>query len=410
MSRSKEGKDSERQDRQNASTTQPDTTGMRQSRIPEKDNYTWGRESRREFPRRSTTRSEQPNQPNNEWPSRRASSEYGRGYDETQRDYRHSDVGPYGSRRPARENQERGYLGDLGDRVREGEWRERRYTQSEPYRNEERGYSSRNEPGSYRQSHRSRIEYDDSHRGRDYNRGTDYTDYNNRYDLNRPADRAPNYARTEPDYRDADYRNQNYRESDYRDDRYTTRSDRDTFDGRSEDYGLPAFQDPVYGSFDEVYMWGSGYGRGPLNCGDIMTRDVTTCQLQTPLRDVAEKMEDEDVGSIPVVDENDRLIGIITDRDIVCRVLAEGRDTRTATAADSMSQDIVSVTREESIIDAIHKMADSQVRRLPVVDQNYRLRGIISMADIALEAERNLELANALEHISQPAPFRSRRR
>jgi CBS domain-containing protein len=157
-------------------------------------------------------------------------------------------------------------------------------------------------------------------------------------------------------------------------------------------------------------MWGSGYGRGPLNCGDIMTKDVTTCQLQTPLREVAEKMEDEDVGSIPVVDENDRLIGIITDRDIVCRVLAEGRDTRKSTAADAMSQDIVSVNREESIIDAIHKMGESQVRRLPVVDQNYRLRGIISMADIALEAERNLELANALEHISQPAPFRARRR
>jgi CBS domain-containing protein len=148
--------------------------------------------------------------------------------------------------------------------------------------------------------------------------------------------------------------------------------------------------------------------RGYLRCREIMTKDVTTCTSQTSLRDVADKMEDEDVGSIPVVDQG-RLVGIVTDRDIVCRVLAEGRDSRTATAADAMSEELVTCGVDEPVHEAIRKMAEVQVRRLPVVDVGGRLRGIISLSDIALEAERDRELAIALEEIARPTPRSSRR-
>jgi CBS domain-containing protein len=126
------------------------------------------------------------------------------------------------------------------------------------------------------------------------------------------------------------------------------------------------------------------------------------------IRDVADKLDDDGVGSLPVV-ENGRVIGMITDRDIVCRVMAEGRDSRTAVAAEAMSEDIVTCTPDESVVEAIHKMGEHQIRRIPVCDTNGRLRGIIAMADVALEAENDREIAQALEQISRPTPNRARR-
>ena len=139
-----------------------------------------------------------------------------------------------------------------------------------------------------------------------------------------------------------------------------------------------------------------------------MTKNVATCALDTVIRDVADMMEDENVGSIPVVD-NGRLVGLITDRDIVCRVIAEGLDSRTNKAREVMSEDIITCTPDDSVIDAIRKMGEHQIRRIPVCDINGRLRGIISLGDVALEAERDRDLATALEQISQPTPFQSRR-
>jgi CBS domain-containing protein len=145
-----------------------------------------------------------------------------------------------------------------------------------------------------------------------------------------------------------------------------------------------------------------------LRCSDIMTKDVTACAPTTPVREVADKMDDDNVGVIPVV-ENGRLVGLITDRDIVCRVLAEGRDTHSTPASEAMSDNIVTCMPDDSIHEAIRKMGEHQIRRIPVCDMNGRLRGIIAMADLALEAENDRELAQAMEQISQPTPNRSRR-
>jgi CBS domain-containing protein len=215
------------------------------------------------------------------------------------------------------------------------------------------------------------------------------------------------------------------RENDYDRER-TYRSERSMYD---QPYGRESFSGQ-YGDYDRGFDpgtyrlgWGTGreatyeerdswrgerYERNVLRCREIMTKDVTTASPQTLLREIADRMEDENVGSIPIV-ENGRLVGIVTDRDIVCRAVAEGRDSRAVTASEVMSEDLVTCAPDDTVIEAIRKMGEHQIRRLPVCDTNGRLRGIIAIADVALEAERDRDLANALEQISQPTPNRSRK-
>ena len=172
-----------------------------------------------------------------------------------------------------------------------------------------------------------------------------------------------------------------------------------------------------------------GRSRSRLRCRDIMTRDVTVATRDTSLQEVAAMMREEDTGIIPVVDREDasalagegnlsdapkinnrmrgngKLVGLITDRDIVVRAVAEGKDAKTTRAEEVMTSDIHSAHPNDRVIDAIRKMGDKQVRRIPIVGENGQLRGIISMADIALETEEDEELADALEEISSGASF-----
>ena len=159
-----------------------------------------------------------------------------------------------------------------------------------------------------------------------------------------------------------------------------------------------------------------------------MTRDVTVAMRSTTLEEVARMMRDEDTGVIPVVEPgesasdsvtevqrvpartaaNGKLVGLITDRDIVIRALAEGQDARQVTAESVMTKELHAVRPNDRVIEAIRKMGDKQVRRLPVVDREGNLRGIISMADIALETEADRELGEALEEISSGSSFWNR--
>jgi CBS domain-containing protein len=166
---------------------------------------------------------------------------------------------------------------------------------------------------------------------------------------------------------------------------------------------------------------GRGASRSHVRCRDIMTRDVTVATRDTSLMDVGAMMRDEDTGVIPVVERqnnieggdggngrgrsNGKLVGLITDRDIAIRVVAEGKDVRLTRAEEVMTTDIHTARANDRVIDAIRKMGDKQVRRIPVVDDNNNLLGIISMADVALETEEDRELAEALEEISSGASF-----
>ena len=171
-----------------------------------------------------------------------------------------------------------------------------------------------------------------------------------------------------------------------------------------------------------------GATRSHLRCRDIMTRDVTVAARDTTLEEVARMMREEDTGVIPVVEQgetssdsvtevqrvpartntNGRLVGLITDRDIVVRAIAEGRDCHATRAEEVMTKELHAVRPNDRVIEAIRRMGDKQVRRLPVVDREGNLRGIISMADIALETEADRELGEALEEISSGSSFWNR--
>ena len=114
---------------------------------------------------------------------------------------------------------------------------------------------------------------------------------------------------------------------------------------------------------------------------EVMTGQPKSCSRDASVREVARLMAQEDVGPIPVVD-GDRLVGIVTDRDIVLRVIAEGRDPESTTVGEIASSDIVTVSPDDELDRALQLLAQHQVRRLPVVE-NERLVGIVAQADIA---------------------------
>jgi CBS domain-containing protein len=116
---------------------------------------------------------------------------------------------------------------------------------------------------------------------------------------------------------------------------------------------------------------------------DLMTSDLTTVAPETSVSEAAERMAREDIGPLPVV-ENDRLVGIVTDRDLVVRVLAEGRDPRSTTVREVASEDPVTVTADDDLVTTLDLLAKHQVRRVPVVDGD-RLVGIVAQADVARE-------------------------
>ena len=138
-------------------------------------------------------------------------------------------------------------------------------------------------------------------------------------------------------------------------------------------------------------------------CREIMTSNVKTANPEMSLQAVAALMRDGDMGVLPVV-EGERLVGIVTDRDIVVRAIAEGKDALTA-VGDVMTKEIYSVKPDDFVFEAIRLMGDKQVRRVPIINDAGALVGIIAMADVALETEDELEIAETLEEISSGSAF-----
>ena len=132
---------------------------------------------------------------------------------------------------------------------------------------------------------------------------------------------------------------------------------------------------------------------------DAMTPGVRAVAPTDSVMEAARTIKEQDVGSLPVV-EDGRVVGIVTDRDIVVRAVAEGVDPRTATVGDVASGDLVTVEPDEDLDDALKLMAQHRVRRLPVVE-NGRLVGVVAQADVALEAN-DKDAGEMLAEISQP--------
>jgi CBS domain-containing protein len=136
-----------------------------------------------------------------------------------------------------------------------------------------------------------------------------------------------------------------------------------------------------------------------MKVSEVMTREVQTVSPDQPAQDAASFMLQANAGAIPVID-GERLIGMITDRDIAVRGVAKGYGPDTP-VRELMSNDIVCAQEDDNVEDVATKMSEAQVRRLPVIDQDQRLCGIVSLGDLARET--NSESAHeALEGVSQP--------
>jgi CBS domain-containing protein len=137
-----------------------------------------------------------------------------------------------------------------------------------------------------------------------------------------------------------------------------------------------------------------------MKISEIMTRDPELIDPTASIRDAARRMKDEDIGALPI-GENDRLIGMVTDRDIAIRAVAEDRDPNSTTVRDVMSEKVFYCFEDDDVEDAARCMAENQVRRLPILNRDKRLTGIVALADIAQSGEECEK--TALEGVSEPS-------
>jgi CBS domain-containing protein len=139
-------------------------------------------------------------------------------------------------------------------------------------------------------------------------------------------------------------------------------------------------------------------------CSDVMTREPACCEPGDAVGRVAEIMKTHDVGSVPVVAsmEDRKLVGIVTDRDLVVKVLAGGKDVERATVRDAMTPDPVHCREADEVQRAVELMSEWQVRRMPIIDARGRLAGIIAQADVATRVNRDQTTGEMVEAISEP--------
>ena len=134
---------------------------------------------------------------------------------------------------------------------------------------------------------------------------------------------------------------------------------------------------------------------------EIMTTELVTVSPETPVTEAARLMRDADIGDVLVVDQG-RLVGILTDRDITVRVIAQDIDPKQAHVGDYMTRDLVTGMPDWDVEDAADLLGEEQIRRLPIVEEG-RLVGIVSLGDIAVQFAEEMAACQALEEISEPA-------
>ncbi|HET8947457.1 MAG TPA: CBS domain-containing protein [Candidatus Polarisedimenticolia bacterium] len=146
-----------------------------------------------------------------------------------------------------------------------------------------------------------------------------------------------------------------------------------------------------------------------MRIGDIMTRPVAVCRPEDTLEEAARLMWECDCGFVPVVDEQNRVAGTVTDRDICMAAYTKGKALRDLRVAETMAREVFWSREEDDIEQAERMMADKQVRRLPVLDRDHRPVGVVSLGDLARLAARvksgrggEREVASSLAEISRP--------
>ena len=141
-----------------------------------------------------------------------------------------------------------------------------------------------------------------------------------------------------------------------------------------------------------------------MKAQDIMARDPRCVTPRTSIQEAARLMKTEDVGALPVVesDNSRKLVGIITDRDITIRAVADGRDIGSVTVSDVMSKGAATAKAGDNVDEVMKVMGREQVRRIPIVDDRDELVGIVSQADVVLKAKSDSKSEHTVEKISEP--------
>ena len=134
---------------------------------------------------------------------------------------------------------------------------------------------------------------------------------------------------------------------------------------------------------------------------DVMTRNVAYINPASTVVEAAQLMQKHNVGSVPVCDENG-IIGIVTDRDIIVRNIAHGKDPHQTPVKDVMTSEVTSVGPETEIRDVFGIMSEKKIRRIPVVENN-QLVGIVALGDVATSAKQDVEISSTLADISSPS-------
>ena len=138
-------------------------------------------------------------------------------------------------------------------------------------------------------------------------------------------------------------------------------------------------------------------------CSEVMTKNPFCCQPDDGVAGAAQLMKSKGVGSIPIVENanTNKLVGIVTDRDMALKIIAEGRDPQNTKLKDIMSTKVVTVRADDDVKKALDAMSKNQLRRIPVVDKDNRMVGIISQADVATRVNDAGKTAAVVKEISQ---------
>jgi len=141
-------------------------------------------------------------------------------------------------------------------------------------------------------------------------------------------------------------------------------------------------------------------------CDEVMTNNPVCCLPNDTVVKAAKLMKSGNVGSIPVIDNDKtrKLVGIVTDRDLVMKIVAEGKEPKSTNVATVMTAQVVSCQSEDDLQKAMDAMAKNQLRRIPIVDKNGGILGIVSQADVATRVDKPKRTAEMIKEISQPKP------
>jgi CBS domain-containing protein len=142
-------------------------------------------------------------------------------------------------------------------------------------------------------------------------------------------------------------------------------------------------------------------------CNEVMTKDPVCCLPNDSVAKAAELMKNENIGSIPVIEneQSQTLVGIVTDRDLALTIVAEGRDARSTTVEMVMTHKVVTCHADDDLHKALDAMAAHQLRRIPVVDNDNKIVGIIAQADVATRVDEPEKVGEMVKDISKDQPF-----